>query len=156
MVFVEGVPQKIDRFYFRAHYGCKFPRLLQGVEADSIIDDAIEAVYDIYTGVSTLWNSLDDKTWHDKTRRCYGLLAAWYVTDMHPMYAIGIQSTGGLPIKSKQVGGVKIVYNTDEQNVRAARYKDALSHLRTNTFGINAYNMIKTSGKMIMLRSGGR
>ena len=152
MVFVEGYPQNIDKYYFKSQFGCFFPRLLEG--KDEIIDNAIEAVYTSYYGVKELWSNLDKDIYFTKTRQCYGYLTAWYIADMFPLYTSGVTSMGGIAVKSKSIGGVKIVYeDVDRQSIKRP---DNLSHLKTNSLGKQAYIMIKASARMHLLLGGNK
>lgn len=145
MVFEEGVPQKITTHTFRSHYGANFPALLRE-ENTAILDDAINATYTMFAGVGELWKHLPQNIWYEKTRLCYGLLVAWYIADVYPSYAVGVQSTGGIPLKSKQIGGVKVMFDT-----AAYSSADVLNALKSNTFGSKAYQMIKSSGSLLKI-----
>ena len=155
MVFVNGKPLRIDAKDFKARFGCHFPKLL-AEDKEPIITDAIDTVYTMFTGVEDLWASLDEETFFKKTRQCFGFLTAWYIADVFPLYSSGIQSMGGLPVVSKAIGGVKITYADISQNSKNPKFRDMLSFLRTNTMGVQAYNMIKTSRRMVLLRGGNR
>lgn len=155
MVFVNGKPLRIDAKDFKARFGCHFPKLL-AADKEPIITDAIDTVYTMFTGVEDLWASLDGETFFKKTRQCFGFLTAWYIADLFPLYSSGIQSMGGLPVVSKSIGGVKITYADISQNSKNPKFRDMLSFLRTNTMGVQAYNMIKSSSKLVLLRGGNR
>jgi hypothetical protein len=152
--FPDGKPLRINREDFRRQFLTSFPKLagLNGnaTEADSIIDNAIESVYDIYTGVATLWNLHDKQTWFDKTRRCYLYLTAWYIADMYPKYLAGVTVMGAVPLKEKKIGGVDIKFDTEF--LSSGRGLDVLKGLLSNPFGKMAYMMIQTCSKRIMLR----
>lgn len=153
-VFPDGKPLRINREDFRRQFLTSFPKLagLNGnaTEADSIIDNAIESVYDIYTGIATLWNLHDKQTWFDKTRRCYLYLTAWYIADMYPKYVAGITVMGAVPLKEKKIGGVDIKFDTEFLN--SGRGLDVLKGLLSNPFGKMAYVMITTCAKRTALR----
>ena len=87
--FPDGKPLRVNREDFRRQFGASFPKLAgidsgDATEASNIIDSSIDAVYDMFTGVATLWNKHDAQTYFDKTRRCYLYLAAWYIADSLP------------------------------------------------------------------------
>ena len=86
--FPDGKPLRINREDFRRQFLMSFPKLAgfedKHSESDTVIDSAIDAVYDMFTGVATLWNKHDAQTYFDKTRRCYLYLTAWYIADMYP------------------------------------------------------------------------
>jgi hypothetical protein len=86
---------------------------------------------------------------------CYGLLVAWYITDLFPELALGVMSTGGIPLKSKQIGGTKITFGETASKVGAFNNADLLQSLKSNAFGAKAYLMIKTSGKINLFFSHG-
>lgn len=143
--FQGGVPARITRDDFRRFYLANFPKLAEG--HDDIIDQAIEAVYTEFHGVSTLWNMHAPQVWFDKTRMCYLHLAAWYIADMHPKYVAGVPVMGGVPIKRKKIGGVDITFQDG-----AFSASDLLAGLMSNPFGKQAYIMIKASAKRTALR----
>ena len=65
---------------------------------------------------------------------------------MFPDYAVGVVSSGGVPIKMKQIGGTKIQF-ADQADSKGSG-ADLLQSLKSNAFGVKAYMMIKTSGKI--------
>lgn len=145
-VTTKGRAEPLTRTWFRARYGQNFPDLLEEDKND-FLDSCIEAVYTMFYGVADLWSDIHDrKTYVEKTQLCYGLLVAWYITDVFPDYAVGIISSGGIPIKSKAIGGVKIQFS--EQSSTSGSNADLLSSLKSNAFGAKAYMMIKASGKI--------
>lgn len=154
-VFPDGKPLRINREDFRRQFLTSFPKLAgldnnSASEADNIIDSAIESVYDIYTGVATLWNLQDIQTWFDKTRRCYLYLTAWYIADMYPKYVAGVTVMGAVPLKEKKIGGVDIKFDTEF--LSSGRGLDVLKGLLSNPFGKMAYMMITTCAKRTALR----
>ena len=154
-VFPDGKPLRINREDFRRHFLTSFPKLAgldnnSASEADNIIDGAIESVYDIYTGVTTLWTLQDKQTWFDKTRRCYLYLTAWYIADMYPKYVAGVTVMGAVPLKEKKIGGVDVKFDTEF--LSSGRGLDVLKGLLSNPFGKMAYMMITTCAKRTALR----
>ena len=141
-----GKPPKITREWFRARYGQNFADLLDSSK-DDFLNDCIDDVYTLFAGVADIWSHLDRKSYCDKTQLCYGLLTAWYITDLYPDYADGVQSSGGVPIKSKKIGGTQITF-ADSNSSGAVNNADLLSSLKSNAFGVKAYFMIKASGKL--------
>lgn len=151
-VFVDGKPLKITREDFRREYLAQFPKLIPA-ETDTIIDSAIDSVYDIYSGVATLWDKHERQVWFDKTRRCYLLLTAWYIADMLPRYVSGVPTIGGVPLKEKSIGGVKLKFDTEAMSGNSGNgYLDLLKGLLSNPFGKQAYIMITCSAKRVALR----
>lgn len=147
VVTTEGRPPKIERTWFRTRYGQFFPDLLDA-EKDDFLDTCIDDVYTLFYGVSELWSHLERTEYVAKTQLCYGLLVAWYITDLFPDYALGVISTGGIPLKTKQIGGVKVTFGETASTAGAVNNADLLQSLKSNSYGAKAYLMIKTSGKI--------
>ena len=154
-VTTSGRPAKIDRVWFRTRYGQTFPDLL-GEEKNEFLDTCINDVYTLFYGVGDLWSHMSRIEYVDKTQLCYGLLVAWYITDLFPDYSVGVISMGGIPIKSKQIGGVKITFGDALNTAGAVNNADLLHSLNSNAYGAKAYMMIKTSGKINLFFSHGR
>ena len=149
-----GVPPRIDKVWFRTRYGQNFPDLL-AEDKDSVLDVCIEDTYTLFAGVSELWEHLNREEYVLKTQLCYGLLTAWYIADLFPDFTLGVMSTGGIPLKSKQIGGTKIMFGEASKKVGAVNNADLLQALKSNVFGAKAYLMIKTSGKLNLYISHG-
>jgi hypothetical protein len=64
-------------------------------------------------------------------------------------------STGGIPLKSKQIGGTKIMFGEVSKKTGAVNNADLFQALKSNVFGAKAYLMIKTSGKLNLFISHG-
>ena len=143
----EGKPSVIDREWFRARYGQNFPELLSD-DQDDFLDSMIEDTYTLFAGVSDIWNHLERDIYVEKTQMCYGLLVAWYITDLNPSMAEGVLSSGGIPIKSKKIGGTQITFADSGKKAGAFNNADLLESLKSNAFGSKAYFMIKASGKL--------
>lgn len=149
-----GRPEPIDKVWFRARYGQNFPDLLSE-DKDDFLNTCISDVYTLFYGVGELWEHLPRKEYVLKTQLCYGLLVSWYIADLFPDYALGVMSTGGIPLKSKQIGGTKIMFGEASSKVGAINNADLLQSLKSNAFGAKAYLMIKTSGKINLYFSHG-
>lgn len=143
IILNNGVPARITVPDFKNSYLASFPAFTDPSK-DPIIEDAINAVYDIFSGVNTLWDMADLGEWYDKAVRCYKLLAAWYIADMYPRLAIGIQGTGGMPILEKKIGDLTIKY---ADTSRLGSTDAVLEMLKSNPFGSKAYFMIKGAPK---------
>lgn len=154
-ITTSGRPAKIDRVWFRTRYGQTFPDLLVE-EKNDFLDTCINDVYTLFYGVGDLWEHMARREYIDKTQLCYGLLVAWYITDLFPDYSVGVMSMGGIPIKSKYIGGTKITFGDTASTVGAVNNADLLQSLKSNSFGAKAYLMIKTSGKINLFFSHGR
>ena len=153
-VTTSGRPEKITRVWFRTRYGQNFPDLL-AEDKNDILDTCIEDVYTLFYGVGELWSHLNREEYVLKTQLCYGLLTAWYIADLFPDFTLGVMSTGGIPLKSKQIGGTKIMFGEASKKVGAVNNADLLQALKSNVFGAKAYLMIKTSGRYNLYISHG-
>lgn len=142
-----GRPVQITKEWFRTRYGDNFPDLLS-TDKDAFLDTCIADVYTLFYGVGDLWSHMDRTEYINKTQLCYGLLLAWYITDLFPNYSLGVISSGGIPLKSKQIGGVKIMFGETKSTAGAINNADLLQSLKSNAYGAKAYMMIKTSGKI--------
>lgn len=150
-VFAAGVPAKITVADFRRHHLASFPKLAEE-KFNELIQEAIDTVYGMFTGVAKLWDLHDRKTWYEKTTLCYRLLTAWYITDMHPGFAAGVPAMGGIPVKRKKVDGVDITFS-DSAETGIKGYVDMLSSLSSNPWGNKAKLMIQTAAKRAMPRN---
>lgn len=146
-VTTSGKPPRINREWFRARYGDHFPDLLDS-QKDTFLDTCINDVYTLFYGVADLWSHMDRPEYVTKTQLCYGLLVAWYITDVFPDYSIGGISSGGIPVRMKQIGGTKIQFGDTASTAGAVNNADLLQSLKSNSYGAKAYLMIKTSGKI--------
>lgn len=153
-VTTSGRPEKITKVWFRTRYGQNFPDLLVE-DKNNILDTCIEDVYTLFYGVGELWSHLNREEYVLKTQLCYGLLTAWYIADLFPDFTLGVMSTGGIPLKSKQIGGTKIMFGEVSKKTGAVNNADLLQALKSNVFGAKAYLMIKTSGKLNLFISHG-
>jgi hypothetical protein len=154
VVTTSGKPDRITREWFRTRYGQNFPDLL-AEDKNDILDTCIMDVYTLFAGVSELWEHLVREEYVSKTQLCYGLLTAWYIADLFPDFTLGVMSTGGIPLKSKQIGGTKIMFGEASKKVGAVNNADLLQALKSNVFGAKAYLMIKTSGRYNLYISHG-
>lgn len=154
VVTTSGKPERITREWFRTRYGQNFPDLL-AEDKNDILDTCIMDVYTLFAGVSELWEHLAREEYVLKTQLCYGLLTAWYIADLFPDFTLGVMSTGGIPLKSKQIGGTKIMFGEASKKVGAVNNADLLQALKSNVFGAKAYLMIKTSGRYNLYISHG-
>ena len=149
--FVNGIPAAIDKAYFRARFGQTFPDLLPA-STDAFLAAAIADVYTMFTGVNTIWSHMGDDEYFTKTQMCFGLLLAWYITDMYPEYAVGVVTSSGIPIKGKSIGGIKISFGDPNTSSPAAKgFRDVLAPLKSNPFGAKAYLMLMSSSSKIRL-----
>lgn len=149
-----GKPPRINRQWFRTRYGQSFPDLLSE-EMNDVLDTSIEDVYTLFHGVQDIWSHLERGVYERKTQLCYGLLVAWYITDLYPTMSLGVIGTGGIPLVSKSIGGVKLQFSDATDKAGSFNNADLLKFLKSNTYGSKAYMMIKTSGKINLFFSHG-
>jgi hypothetical protein len=153
-VTTNGRPPKITRVWFRSRYGQSFPDLLPEDKND-FLDTCIEDIYTLFYGVGDLWFHMEREQYVSKTQLCYGLLLAWYITDLFPDLSLGVVSSGGIPVRMKSIGGVKIQFGDTASTAGAVNNADLLQSLKSNSYGAKAYLMIKTSGKINLYFSHG-
>lgn len=153
-LFVSGLPAPVTPDDWRRYHLQSFPMFADADrqdEADAILDEAIESVYSMWVGVSTLWQGHNEQVWFEKTRLCYRFLICWYIADLYPEFSLGILSTGGLPIARKKIGPIDIVY--DKESL-AQGSSDLLAPLLSNAFGAKAHLMIKTVYRRTKIDNG--
>jgi hypothetical protein len=146
-----SVPQKITIGDFRRHLLMAFPALA-AEEHDDLIQDAIDTVYAMFPGVSTLWDLQPKKVWYEKTQVCYRLLTAWFIADLYPAFVAGVPVMGGIALKRRKVDGVDLTFAEASANGNKD-YEDLLDSLNSNPWGRKARLMIKASAKRVMLRN---
>jgi hypothetical protein len=147
-IFAGDVPARITVVDFRRYHLQSFPSLSEP-QYDELIQDAIDQVYAMFSGIGNLWDMQPRQIWYDKTILCYRLLTAWYIADMYPMFLAGLPVMGGIPLKRKRIGMVDITF-ADFMHGNA---NDILESLKSNPFGGKAYLMIRAAGKRMMLRN---
>lgn len=140
----ETVPERITASEFLRWHLQQFPRLNRE-ENKSILDEAIESVYTMFSGVGTIWSNHQQPMWFEKTQLCYRLLIAWYVADMYPMQLSGVPTMGGIPLKAKKIGDVNITFADAAVAATDGKFRDRLGLLKSNPFGYKAYLMITSS-----------
>ena len=153
-IFVSGLPAPITPEDWRRYHLQSFPVFADEDRreiTDAILEEAIESVYSMWVGVSYLWSGHDKQVWFEKTRLCYRLLICWYIADLYPEFSSGIMTTAGLPIVSKKIGPISIVYGKEALTPNSI---DLLSPLLSNAFGAKAHLMIKTSYKRTKITNG--
>ena len=153
-LFVFGLPAPITPEDWRRYHLQSFPAFAEEETtetADSILREAIEAIYSMWPGVASLWQAHDRQVWYEKTRLCYRLLICWYIADLYPEYSRGILSTAGMPIERRKIGPVDIIFSKEAVS---PNNMDLLSPLLSNRFGAKAHLMIKTSYKRAKITNG--
>jgi hypothetical protein len=146
-----NVPAEITVGDFRRYFSASFPKLTSE-EYDGLIQDAIDTVYAVFTGVNTIWDMHPAKVWHEKSQVCYRLLTAWFIADNHPAFAAGVPAMGGVPLRRKKIDGVDLTF-ADGAAGGNKEYQDLLGSLRSNTWGNKALLMIRASAKRAVLRN---
>ena len=152
-IFTNGIPARITVQDFKRFHLQSFPRLSSA--HDEIIEEAIEAVYAMFSGVSDIWSSHEKQTWYDKTVLCYRLLTAWYIADIYPAYLSGLPTMGGIPLKRKKIGPVDITFQDNAVLKKGNSFiEDNLLSLKSNPFGMKAYLMIRSCAKRTVIIGG--
>jgi hypothetical protein len=149
-VLVDGFPARITPADFRRYHLQSFPKLA-GAGREELIQQVVDSVYDVFTGVETIWRRQPLQVWYDKTRTCYRLLAAWFIADMYPAFVAGTATMGGLPLKRKKIDGVDLTFQ--DQSKTSDGYQNLLKGLDSNPFGKMAKIMITTSAARFRTRS---
>lgn len=94
-----------------------------------------------FAGVSQMWASLPPPQRDANRKLCTNYLVAWYLVDHYPrLVKSGVHGTGGIPLQSKSLGGMKLKYR---DTVRQG--SGVLEALTTNTFGQDALMMIQSA-----------
>jgi hypothetical protein len=147
-VFVDGVPAKVTIHDFRRHHLQSFPSLADS-GYDNLLEDAIDAVYAIFSAVGKLWDWQPEQVWFEKTTLCYRLLVCWLVTDQYPELSKNYASYNGMPLEQKRIDGVMLKF----QKRPLADNPDPMLALKSNDFGRKALFMIQTAAKRTLLRN---
>lgn len=147
--FVDKLPLRITAEDFKRLYLANFPALKDG--HDDLIENAINSVYTLFYGVQTIWDMQPEQVWFDKTRLCFLHLTAWYMADLHPTYLRGTTSMGGVKLRRKRIGDTDITFD-NTGSTATGNYQNLLGGLLSNPFGKQAYMMITSSAKRVMLR----
>jgi hypothetical protein len=153
-VYAPGdVPPKITTENFRRYYSMSFPKLI-AQEYNKLLQQAIDTVYTMFTGVGTMWDLHPKDVWYEKTQLCYRLLTAWYIAENYPAFVAGtVPIMGGMDIKRKKIDGVDLTFADMATAGGNKEYQELLSALRHNTWGNQALLMIRAAGKRAMLRN---
>jgi hypothetical protein len=126
-------------------YKSNFPSI-----TDAQIVDAVDYVENVFYGCLTLWAATSVPRRTNLRLRLENLLVAWYLSAVNPLALVGIQSSGGMPMNAKSIGGeagTSITYT--QINVQ-----DALVQLSTNTYGQQAIMMIESCPERATLFGG--
>lgn len=106
---------------------------------------AINSVQVSWSGVASLWSTSTKSVGEAKRNLCYNYLVAWYLSDMFPTLSKGTFSTGGAPLKSKDIGGVSVAF-------KDRKIQPELEALTSNIYGIRALDMLTTCPDMFLIR----
>ena len=147
------MPQRITIADIRRWHLMSFPDL-SDPEYETVMIEAIDAVYTMFTGCTELFDMQPDQIYYDKTQLLFRLLACWYIADQYPLLVAGTPVMGALPLKSKKIGGVNLTFQDNFTRGQNPDYQDLLSGLKSNPWGNKAYMMIRAAGKRLTI--GGR
>jgi hypothetical protein len=112
---------------------------------DTVIQESILYIETTWAGVPDMWSTLPKLAKDNKVKLCFSYLVAWYLADMYPTSAGAIYTTGGAPLRSKDIGGTMLSYN-------ARKVQAELEPLTSNMYGIKALDMITTCPDRFLLR----
>ena len=118
----------------------KFPSI-----TTATLQEAILNVETTWVGIADMWSKSPTAVRVAKIKLCYNYLVAWWLADMYPEHAKGIYTNGGAPLRSKDLGGTILSFNT--RKVQAE-----LEPLTTNMYGLKALDMITTCPERFLLR----
>ncbi len=152
-VFVNDVPLRItEQDVIRWHLA-SFPSLIDD-ENKGIVNEAINAVYTMFSGSQTLFSHNEKQIYYDKTRLLFRLLTCWYIADQYPLLVSGSPIMGGLPLKEKKIGPVTLKFQDQFTKGQNPEYQDLLAGLKSNSWGNKAYFMIRAASKRLMIWGG--
>ena len=106
---------------------------------DELVGEACDEVEARFAGVFTLWQVLPPHLRESKRRLCLNYLVAWQIMTNRPDLAPGLSGTGGMPLSHKMIGDIHLGYDMP------LREGSLLKNLTTNTFGLQALEMIQTA-----------
>lgn len=112
---------------------------------EGAIEEAIAYIEVAWCGISSMWARLSPELRDQKRNLCINYLVAWYLADLYPSTIQGVFTQNGANIRSKNIGGTEISFNS--RHVQAS-----LEVLTTNIFGLRALDMITTCPDIFLLR----
>jgi len=154
-IFVNGVPRRVTIADIRRWHLASFPDLTSD-EHLRTMEEAIDAVYGMFTGCETIFDMQPEQVWYDKTILLFRLLVCWYIADQYPLLVAGTPVMGGLPLKSKKIGPVTLTFQDSFTRGQNKDYQDLLSGLKSNPWGNKAYMMIRAAVKRTRIGQGRR
>lgn len=106
-------------------------------------EEAKNEVLVTWAGVVELWECLSEDIKYSKRLTAINLLIMWWLADMYPTRLVGgVQSSGGMAVKSKSIRDVSISYGD-------LQLPESYSVLASNQFGVKAAYMISTAPEMM-------
>jgi hypothetical protein len=102
---------------------------------DADVSAAILTVNAQWTGALSFWAALSAEIRAAKRLALENLLVAWHLANFFPGAVRGVMASGGMPVSSKSIGGTSLSFDL-------AQVQDSLKVLNSNTFGIQALQMI--------------
>jgi len=110
---------------------------------------ALSFIEAMFPGVFYLWDrrysGMSDKEIESKRLWCLNYLIAWRLMELYPDKVQGIAGTGGLPLKSKRINDIGLVY-------KDISTQGSMKLLETNPFGISALEMLQTAPENFLLK----
>lgn len=117
---------------------------------ESHVEMAVAYINTMFMGVGKLWGPevcvMSPEERDAKRRLCYNNLVAWRLTQMYPDKTVeGTGGTGSMPLESKSIDGINLKYKD------VIRQGGAMALLTTNSYGIDALEMIQTAPENFVL-----
>ncbi len=102
---------------------------------DPDVTAAIATVEAQFAGALSFWAALPAAARDAKRLVLENYLVAWHLANVFPGSVRGIMANGGMAVSSKSIGGTSLSFDL-------VQCQDALSILQSNTFGVQALQMI--------------
>lgn len=152
-IFADGVPLRITVQDIRRWHLASFPDLAEE-ENTPIIEEAIDAVYVMFSGSETLFDMHPKQVWYNKTRILFRWLTCWYIASNYPMFVASAETgnvaVGSMPLRAKKIGPITLTYQDQFVKGQNPDYQNLLSSLQLNSWGRQAYDMIRSSAKRLL------
>jgi hypothetical protein len=125
-------------------YAQFFPGLYNEVGAAPMVDYACALIEVEWAGIFQLWQNDSATLQAQKQFNLEAYLVAWWLTDMLPEQASGVQGDGGMPLTSKSIGGVSVTRK--DMGLQAG-----MKQLESNAFGIKAAHLFMSAPERMII-----
>lgn len=112
-----------------------FPSLYDANGHAPAVDFAISVIEAEWSGIFEMFGGTSLTLTVNRQAMLVSYLVGWWLGDMYPAAMRGIQGDGGMPLSSKNIGGVSI-------SRREIEAQPALVPLTSNAFGLKALSII--------------